>query len=197
MAPKQQYFIKKIFEASENIECDLRALSGVCLDVEEIELEVPAANDLENNVQERRENKPREFISGFEFAKGVTLVQDNDLSACVRKMAREWIILESKRAMEFDKFPGATPISMSRDNIQLLCDDFVVSWKADGTRYLMVILERDQVYCIGTACDVFLIEGLTFPRANSLDDHFTNVLLDGEMILDLVDGEKVPRCGSN
>ncbi|CBY24148.1 unnamed protein product [Oikopleura dioica] len=49
------------------------------------------------------------------------------------------------------------------------------------------------LHCIGTACDVFLIEGLTFPRANSLDDHFTNVLLDGEMVLDLIDGEKVPR----
>ena len=32
-------------------------------------------------------------------------------------------------------FPGCQPVSMDRKNISLLENPYMVSWKADGTRY--------------------------------------------------------------
>ena len=183
MNKKKQDYITEIFESSKKYDCHLHAvISEVCLEDEGVEQEGAKENE---NVLKNQENKP--FIPDFEFATGVSCVLDDDLSARVRQRARDWI------GLNFDKFPGATPVSMSRDNIRLLYEDFLVSWKADGTRYLMVILGRDQVYCIGTACDVFHIGGLTFPKSADLGDHLTDVLLDGEMVLDIIDGEKVPK----
>jgi mRNA-capping enzyme len=172
MNKKKQDYITEIFESSKKYDCHFHAVtSEVCLEDEGFEQEGAKENE---NVLKNKENKP--FIPDFEFATGVSCVLDDDLSARVRQRARDWI------GLNFDKFPGATPVSMSRDNIRLLYEDFLVSWKADGTRYLMVILGRDQVYCIGTACDVFHIGGLTFPKSADLGDHLTDVLLDGEMI---------------
>ena len=183
MKKKKQDYITEIFESSKKYDCHLHAVtSELCFEDERVEQEGAKENE---NVSKNSEKKP--FIPDFEFATGVSRVLDDDLSARVRQRARDWI------GLNFDKFPGATPVSMSRDNIRLLSEDFLVSWKADGTRYLMVILGRDQVYCIGTACHVFYIEGLTFPKSVDLGDHLTDVLLDGEMVLDIIDGEKVPR----
>ncbi|KAH1258273.1 mRNA-capping enzyme [Glycine max] len=59
-------------------------------------------------------------------------------------------------------FPGSHPVSLNRDNLQLLRQRYYyATWKADGTRYMMLIT------CDGT------------PERNH---HYT--LLDGEMIID-------------
>lgn len=43
-------------------------------------------------------------------------------------------------------FPGAQPVSMDRENMQNLAKmPYKVSWKADGTRYMMLIDGKDQV----------------------------------------------------
>jgi len=43
-------------------------------------------------------------------------------------------------------FPGSQPVSLDRDRIRLLQEKpYKVSWKADGTRYMMLIAGRDQV----------------------------------------------------
>ena len=39
------------------------------------------------------------------------------------------------------RFPGSQPVSLDRSNLTLLLQEpYTVSWKADGTRYLMAIL---------------------------------------------------------
>ena len=49
---------------------------------------------------------------------------------------------------EGNRFPGSQPVSLARDNMaQLSRQEYHVTWKADGTRY-MLLLMRDGVYLI-------------------------------------------------
>ncbi|KAI7799344.1 mRNA-capping enzyme [Triplophysa rosa] len=97
---------------------------------------------------------------------------------------------------EWDKsgFPGAQPVSMDRRNIRLLEQNvYKVSWKADGTRYMMLINGKNEVYMIDRDNSVFHIANLEFPFRKDLRLHLSNTLLDGEMIVDKVNGQPVPR----
>lgn len=39
-----------------------------------------------------------------------------------------------------DGFPGSQPVSMERDNLRLLAENkYMVSWKADGIRWIRVV----------------------------------------------------------
>jgi len=69
----------------------------------------------------------------------------------------------------------------------------MVSWKADGTRYLLLIdgqgrnyfVDRDN--CMSNAPDV------SFRYRKNLEEHLCNTLVDGEMVLDKVNNETIPR----
>ena len=53
-----------------------------------------------------------------------------------------------------DRFPGAQPVSLSRDNLDLINRrPYKITWKADGTRYLILIL-GPSVYLINRSYDV-------------------------------------------
>lgn len=53
-------------------------------------------------------------------------------------------------------FPGSQPVSLDNDNIRLLQErPYKVSWKADGTRYMMLIDGKDQV---GNFVNLVMIE---------------------------------------
>ncbi|KAJ8270805.1 hypothetical protein GJAV_G00119480 [Gymnothorax javanicus] len=91
-------------------------------------------------------------------------------------------------------FPGAQPVSMDRKNLRLLEQKaYKVSWKADGTRYMMMIDGRNEVYMIDRDNTVFHIDNLEFPFRKDPRMHLSNTLLDGEMIIDKVNGQPVPR----
>ncbi|XP_056422061.1 mRNA-capping enzyme isoform X1 [Hyla sarda] len=91
-------------------------------------------------------------------------------------------------------FPGAQPVSMDRNNIKFLEQKtYKVSWKADGTRYMMLIDGKNEVYMIDRDNSVFHVSHLEFPFRKDLRVHLTNTLLDGEMIIDKVKGQAVPR----
>ncbi|XP_014662100.1 PREDICTED: mRNA-capping enzyme-like [Priapulus caudatus] len=91
-------------------------------------------------------------------------------------------------------FPGAQPVSMDIHNISLLTKKpYKVSWKADGFRYMMLIDGENQVYMIDRDNCVFQIDSLRFPKRKQPEEHVVDTLVDGEMIIDEVDGEKVPR----
>ncbi|XP_034017911.1 mRNA-capping enzyme [Thalassophryne amazonica] len=97
---------------------------------------------------------------------------------------------------EWDKpwFPGAQPVSMDKQNIKLLQKNpYKVSWKADGTRYMMLINGRNEVFMIDRDNTVFHINNLEFPFRKDPNIHLSNTLLDGEMIIDKVNGQPVPR----
>jgi mRNA-capping enzyme len=81
-------------------------------------------------------------------------------------------------------FPGQQPVSVDGTNIRTIVeDDYLVSWKADGTRYLMYI-DNGVVYMIGRDNCVFEVPYMdTFPdRAGK--GKVRNTLLDGELVKD-------------
>uniref|UniRef100_A0A6I8RUA9 mRNA-capping enzyme n=1 Tax=Xenopus tropicalis TaxID=8364 RepID=A0A6I8RUA9_XENTR len=91
-------------------------------------------------------------------------------------------------------FPGAQPVSMDRSNMKFLEQKaYKVSWKADGTRYMMIIDGKNEVYMIDRDNSVFHVTNLEFPFRKDLQHHLANTLLDGEMIIDKVNGQVVPR----
>ncbi|XP_060092942.1 mRNA-capping enzyme isoform X2 [Heteronotia binoei] len=87
-------------------------------------------------------------------------------------------------------FPGAQPVSMDEQNIKLLEQKpYKVSWKADGTRYMMLIDGKDEVYMIDRDNSVFHVSNLEFPFRKDLRVHLENTLLDG--------GQPVGECDFN
>ncbi|XP_073149927.1 uncharacterized protein [Henckelia pumila] len=85
-------------------------------------------------------------------------------------------------------FPGSHPVSLSRDNLQLLRQRYYyATWKADGTRYMMLIT-MDGCYLIDRNFNFRRLQ-MRFPCKQTNEKmterfyhHFT--LLDGEMVID-------------
>ena len=77
-------------------------------------------------------------------------------------------------------FPGSQPVSMRLDNMKLLREmQYKVSWKADGTRYMMLIDGKDRIFFADRDNCIFQAENLTFPDRKAPQDHLTKTLLDG------------------
>ncbi|KAK7286882.1 hypothetical protein RJT34_22207 [Clitoria ternatea] len=95
------------------------------------------------------------------------------------------------------QFPGSHPVSLNRDNLQLLRQRYYyATWKADGTRYMMLIT-MDGCYLIDRNFNFRRVQ-MRFPCRSTNDGlgekthHFT--LLDGEMVIDtLPDSQKQER----
>lgn len=101
-----------------------------------------------------------------------------------------------QRAVGWTKggFPGAQPVSMDRRNINFLTEKpYKVSWKADGTRYMMLVDGEDEVYFIDRDNCVYQVSGLTFLHRKHQDRHIQDTVMDGEMVIDTVDGVSYPR----
>ncbi|MBA0848723.1 hypothetical protein Goshw_006212 [Gossypium schwendimanii] len=94
------------------------------------------------------------------------------------------------------QFPGSHPVSLNRDNLQLLRQRYYyATWKADGTRYMMLIT-IDGCYLIDRSFNIRRVQ-MRFPcwhnkGVGGMSHHLT--LLDGEMIIDtLPDSRKQER----
>ncbi|BAT97335.1 hypothetical protein LR48_Vigan661s000400 [Vigna angularis] len=95
------------------------------------------------------------------------------------------------------QFPGSHPVSLNRDNLQLLRQRYYyATWKADGTRYMMLIT-MDGCYLIDRSFNFRRVQ-MRFPCRSTNDGlgekthHYT--LLDGEMVIDtLPDSQKQER----
>ncbi|KAI1305291.1 mRNA-capping enzyme [Halotydeus destructor] len=91
-------------------------------------------------------------------------------------------------------FPGCQPVSMTRHNLHFLKEkNYQVSWKADGTRYMLLILNHGDVYFIDRDNAVFECKTVSFPKRKDANDHVKDTLVDGEMVIDEVDGVKHAR----
>ncbi|BFZ11350.1 hypothetical protein BsWGS_14390 [Bradybaena similaris] len=91
-------------------------------------------------------------------------------------------------------FPGSQPVSMDINNLKFLTQKpYKVSWKADGTRYMMLVDGKDEVYMIDRDNCVFHVPNLNFFKRKNLAAYLAETLLDGELIIDKVDGQDIPR----
>ena len=83
-------------------------------------------------------------------------------------------------------FPGSQPVSMRLDNINLLQNmPYKVSWKADGTRYMMLIDGKDRVFFADRDHCIFKVENLTFLDRKDPQTHLSGTLLDGVCYTDV------------
>lgn len=98
--------------------------------------------------------------------------------------------------LEWDRgtFPGSQPVSMDQKNVELLSTNpYKCSWKADGTRYMMLILKEGEVYFLDRDNSVFTTDKFLFPRRKEPEEHLFDTLLDGELVIDKLDGKSYPR----
>ncbi|PIA54431.1 hypothetical protein AQUCO_00900761v1, partial [Aquilegia coerulea] len=104
---------------------------------------------------------------------------------------------QGRRAKGNMQFPGSHPVSLNRDNLQLLRQRYYyATWKADGTRYMMLIT-WDGCYLIDRKF-CFRRVRVRFPLKQNnegFDKETHNItLLDGEMVIEtLPDTQKQVR----
>ncbi|KAG0500627.1 hypothetical protein HPP92_000699 [Vanilla planifolia] len=85
------------------------------------------------------------------------------------------------------QFPGSHPVSLNRDNLQLLRQRYYyATWKADGTRYMMLITLHGCYLIDRNFC--FRRVQLRFPSRVDFEGCYLHnfTLIDGEMIIDAV-----------
>ncbi|XP_055628803.1 mRNA-capping enzyme [Toxorhynchites rutilus septentrionalis] len=140
----------------------------------------------------KRKKSRREFVKKnakfMDGVPGVTVVSDLSRLGQLQQLAQDMCGWESAG------FPGSQPVSMDNTNLSLLQEKpYRVSWKADGTRYMMLIVKKDEVYFLDRDNSCFAVSGISFPHYTNLHNHITNTLLDGEMVIDKVGGVNRPR----
>lgn len=160
-------------------------------EVEANEEESTEAGENEGGEPSRKKKRMEEIRLDAEFMKdvpGVELMTEKNRVTALRQTIQT--MCEWKRG----GFPGAQPVSMDRSNIKLIhTKPYKVSWKADGTRYMMLILQKGEIFFFDRDNSCFKVDRLTFPLKTELTKHLKNTLLDGEMVIDIVNGTKVPR----
>lgn len=141
-----------------------------------------------NFSKKRRKNENIRMNATFmEGVPGVVLMTDKKF---VNEMQHR---IQDMCDFEKSGFPGSQPVSMDRENIKLLHQKpYMVSWKADGTRYMMYIKQKDEVYFFDRDNSCFKVNSLSFLDFD-LKNHLRSTLLDGEMVIDIVHGQKFPR----
>lgn len=101
------------------------------------------------------------------------------------------------------RFRGSQPVSITRQNAALIADNpYLVTYKSDGTRYLMLIHGPGKVYLIDRGNFVYKVGCLEFPTLKWLQhaqedirkgsrpsdfktepqSHLVNTLVDGELV---------------
>lgn len=89
-------------------------------------------------------------------------------------------------------FPGAQPVSLDKDNIKYFeMKPYRVSWKADGTRYMMLVLGPGQLYFFDRKMTVFHAPQVAFPGRTM--PHIKDTVADGELVFDKENDVIVPR----
>ncbi|KHJ80887.1 hypothetical protein OESDEN_19433 [Oesophagostomum dentatum] len=105
-----------------------------------------------NGNAEIKEEKPRkQFMDGL--VRGVVLVTDPLKKKMLQGKVNFKFLLRIKElcGAKRDGFPGLQPVSLERsrdvDNMKLLAQrPYMVSWKADGMRYMVYICDENEIY---------------------------------------------------
>ncbi|KAH8308544.1 hypothetical protein KR044_006036 [Drosophila immigrans] len=153
-----------------------------------------AAGDADPDSEEGQQKKKRRremIVKNASFMAGVPGVRhvaDQPRLTALQHKVQDWCKWQK------NGFPGAQPVSMDRHNIKRLSEmPYRVSWKADGTRYMMLIDGRDEVYFVDRNNSCFHVENVTFVLGKNLHEHLDGTLLDGEMVLDKIGETVTPR----
>lgn len=121
-------------------------------------------------------NKRSKFMEGIP---GIEFLSDSKETKRLQKKVQNICDFQLKG------FPGSQPVSMSHKNKNLIAEKpYEVSWKADGTRYLMLIEDEKEIYFFDRDNSVFkIMDGFPkFLKKYQLNTHLKDTLLDGEMV---------------
>ncbi|XP_055871008.1 mRNA-capping enzyme-like [Biomphalaria glabrata] len=134
----------------------------------------------------------REFVKkDAKFMEGVKGVSQVTTQPRLSQIQRKCQVMAGWKS---SGFPGSQPVSMDISNLRFLAQKpYKVSWKADGTRYMMLVDGKDETYMIDRDNCVFHVPHLTFYKRKDLSTPMANTLLDGELILDKVNDQVIPR----
>lgn len=146
-----------------------------------------------NDEQPETSNGHRVNNRRSQFMEGVDGVEFVDNPQEIQRLQRR---VQEMCSFNLRGFPGSQPVSMSHDNLSLLQQaPYQVSWKADGTRYMMLIDGENEVYLFDRDFSVFkVVRGCPkFPRRKFPNEHVSDTLLDGEMVIDVVNGNSRAR----
>ncbi|XP_046441856.1 mRNA-capping enzyme-like [Daphnia pulex] len=137
-----------------------------------------------------KKKKPRREVAQdkAKFMEGIPNVKPTDMDITTKVQSR----IKSLTGFTSSGFPGCQPVSMDKKNIKLLENPYMVSCKADGTRYMLYIMGQGQVYFIDRDNAVFQIEGVSFFSSHIDKHHLVNTLVDGEMVIDKANGMRHP-----
>eukprot|EP00096_Caligus_rogercresseyi_P014199 TRINITY_DN6715_c0_g1_i1.p1 TRINITY_DN6715_c0_g1~~TRINITY_DN6715_c0_g1_i1.p1 ORF type:complete len:598 (+),score=118.43 TRINITY_DN6715_c0_g1_i1:83-1795(+) len=129
--------------------------------------------------------KAGNFMEGIS---GVEPVTDRSLLSTLKKKVQRMCRYTS------NGFPGCQPVSMDLDNLKYVGEDYMVSWKADGTRYMILIDGPNDIYCIDRDNCYYKVNCITF-LDESGENHLEDTLVDGEMVIDedFRTKQKIPR----
>ena len=137
--------------------------------------------------QNKRQGKVPVFMEGVP---GVFPVTEQPLLSKIQRRFNELAHFRGRG------FPGSQPVSMDRDNLSYLTrNHYKVSWKADGTRYMMLIDGPNSIFFADRDHAIFKVEGMTFLTRKNEKEHIAGTLLDGEMVIDEdpVSQQRIPR----
>lgn len=137
----------------------------------------------------KRRKRPMNLKGTFmEGIPGVNVVSEKEKANQLQDKLLELCRFKS------DGFPGLQPVSMDLKNMHLLRTlPYRVSWKADGTRYMMLIMGEGEVYFFDRDNSCFKVDGLRFLHSQDNRRHLTNTVLDGEMVMDKEGSKSIPR----
>jgi len=65
---------------------------------------------------------------------------------------------------------------------------YMVTWKSVGKRYMMLIEDEDKVYMLDQGDYLFTVDHIQFPFDAEYTSHLKDTLIDGEFVIDNVDG---------
>uniref|UniRef100_A0A914I8X6 mRNA guanylyltransferase n=1 Tax=Globodera rostochiensis TaxID=31243 RepID=A0A914I8X6_GLORO len=154
-------------------------------------------NHTKNSHLDRSGKCAPQFIDGK--VSDVNYVEDQSVRRNVQEKTRLFCGHGSK------VFPGSQPVSLEgphgNNNIEFLAQEpYMVSWKADGVRYLVLIEGKGQVYAFDRDNNPFLIKNMAFIRQQKQakpsleeDDFVHDTLVDAEMVIDHAENREIPR----
>uniref|UniRef100_A0A0N4Z0I5 mRNA-capping enzyme n=1 Tax=Parastrongyloides trichosuri TaxID=131310 RepID=A0A0N4Z0I5_PARTI len=130
-------------------------------------------------ISKERNGKPK-FMEGL--VKCAEYVEDTFLANQLRSIIKTYCHYGK------NDFPGSQPVSLERspgmNNMDYLKDeDYMVSWKADGVRYLVFIKDEDEIYAFDRDNNVFKLNNLYFPHRKE-NRHIRDTLVDAEVIME-------------
>uniref|UniRef100_A0AC34GGS0 mRNA capping enzyme adenylation domain-containing protein n=1 Tax=Panagrolaimus sp. ES5 TaxID=591445 RepID=A0AC34GGS0_9BILA len=113
----------------------------------------------------------------------VTFVENPKIRTYLQNKVKSLLQPFSSKLLK-NGFHGSLLVTMDKQNISLLSSrSYMVSWKADGMRYLILINGEDEIYAFDRENNVFKLP-LKFPKKDNLYKHVSDTLVDVEIIME-------------